>query len=66
MLECTLYISHRDKFQSLFEKVVLGILKPFFQLDMQCPPTVSSPCPHVRLVLERTKVAVNTCTHLHS
>ena len=33
MLECPLYNSIRDKFQSLVEKVVLGSLKSFFQLD---------------------------------
>ena len=35
MLECPLYNSIRDKFQSLFENVVLGSLKSFFQLDHQ-------------------------------
>ena len=35
MLECPLYDPIRDKFQSLFEKVVLGILKFFFQVDQQ-------------------------------
>ena len=35
MLECPLCNSIRDKFQSLFEKVVIGCLKSFFQLDHQ-------------------------------
>ena len=35
MLECTLNNPIRDKFLSLFENVVLGSLKPFFQLDQQ-------------------------------
>ena len=36
MLECPLYNSIRDtRFQSLFEKVVLGSLESFFQLDQQ-------------------------------
>ena len=35
VLECPLYNSIRDKFQSLFENVVLGSLKSFFQLDHQ-------------------------------
>jgi hypothetical protein len=35
MLECPLYEPIKDKFTSLFENVVLGSLKPFFQLDHQ-------------------------------
>ena len=35
MLECPLYKPIRDKFPSLFENVVLGSLKYFFQLDHQ-------------------------------
>ena len=35
MLECPLYNPVRDKFPSLFENVVLGKLKSFFQLDQQ-------------------------------
>ena len=35
VLECPLYFFIRDKFQSLFEKVVLGSLKSSFQLDQQ-------------------------------
>ena len=36
MLECPLYNFIRDiKFQSLFEKVILGSLKSFFKLDQQ-------------------------------
>ena len=35
MLECTLYNSFKDKFQLLFENVVLKSLKFFFQLDHQ-------------------------------
>ena len=35
MLECPLYEPIRDKFTSLFENVVLGSLKSFFQLDHQ-------------------------------
>ena len=33
ILECPLYNSIREKFQWLFEKVVLGSLNYFFQLD---------------------------------
>ena len=33
VLECSLHNLIRDKFQLLFEKVVLGCLKYFFQLD---------------------------------
>ena len=35
VLECSLHKPIRDKFPSLFENVVLGILKSFFQLDHQ-------------------------------
>ena len=35
MLECPLYNLIRDKFPSLFENVILGSLKSFFQLDHQ-------------------------------
>ena len=35
MLECPLYNSIRDKFPSLFENVVPGSLKSFFQLNQQ-------------------------------
>ena len=35
VLECPLYNSIRYKFQALFEKLVLGSLKSFFQLDHQ-------------------------------
>ena len=35
MLECLLYKSIKNKFPSLFENVVLGSLKAFFQLDRQ-------------------------------
>jgi len=35
VLECPLYSSIRDKFQSLFENIVLGSIKSFFQLDHQ-------------------------------
>ena len=35
MPTCPLYNPIRDKFQSLFEKAVLGSLKYFFQLDQQ-------------------------------
>ena len=35
VLECPLYGPISDKFQSLFEKVILGSLKFFFQLDQQ-------------------------------
>ena len=35
MLECPLYKPYKDKFSSLFENVVLGSLKSFFQLDHQ-------------------------------
>ena len=33
MLKCSLYNSIEISFDSLFEKVVLGSLKPFIQLD---------------------------------
>ena len=35
MLECPLYKPYKDKFSSLFENLVLGSLKSFFQLDHQ-------------------------------
>ena len=35
VLECPLYTFIRYKFQALFEKLVLGSLKYFFQLDHQ-------------------------------
>jgi hypothetical protein len=35
VLECPLYDPIRDKCPSLFEKVVLGRLKSFFQSDQQ-------------------------------
>ena len=41
VLECPLYDSIRGKFQSLFDNVVLGSLKPFFQLDHQVDISLS-------------------------
>ena len=35
MLECPIYNFVRDKFQSLFENLILGSLQSFFQLDHQ-------------------------------
>ena len=35
VLECAQYSPTKDKFQSLFENVILGSLKSFFQLDHQ-------------------------------
>ena len=44
MLECYLHDSSRDKFASIFENVVLGSFKSFFQLDHQTIISLLSKC----------------------